>query len=106
MAKEQVTDLGLDVNSTATVTSSIDVTRTDRVGLHLKEASGNHAGTIWRMYCSPDDVNWFMTTQLSSTQVNGQNKAESFDTRGTQFVRFQVDTASSLAATEDTTIVT
>jgi len=104
--KESIVDLGLNVNSTATVTSSIDVTRMDRVGLHMKEASGNHAGAIWRMYFSPDDTNWFITTQLSSTQVNGKNKAESFDTRGTQFVRFQVDTASSLAATEDTTIVT
>lgn len=106
MAKEQVTDLGLDVNSTATVTSSIDVTRTDRIGLHLKEASGDHAGTIWRMYHSPDNVTWFITTQLSNTQVNGQNRAESFDSRGTQFVRFQVDTASAITATEDITIMT
>jgi len=101
----KVINTGLNVNSTATVTGSINVGKINRVGLHLKEASGNHAGVIWRMYCSPDNTNWFRTTQLGVAQVNNQNTAESFDSSGTQFVRFQVDTASGVAATEDTTIM-
>jgi len=105
MAKELVLDTALNVNSIDTVTKSLDVGNIDMVGFHMKEASGNHAGTVWRMYCSPDNTNWFKTSILSATQVNLINTAETFDTRGTQFIRFQVDTASGVAATEDTTII-
>jgi len=105
MAKETVSDSGLNVNSTATVTTKLNVSRIDRVGLHLKEASGNHASAVWRMYCSPDGTNWFKTTQIGTAQVNLVNTAEAFDTRGTEFIRFQVDVASAVAATEDTTII-
>jgi len=103
--KETVIDTGLDVNNTATVTTSLNVSGMEQIGLHMKEASGNHAAAIWRLYCSPDNTNWFKTDQVSTAQTKLINKAESFDARGTQWVRSQVDTASTVAATEDTTIV-
>jgi len=105
MSREVVTGSALNTNSTQTVTASMNVEGIEHVGLHLKQASGSHAQTVWVMYCSPNNTNWFITKQTTSAQDAGVNTAELFDCRGTQYIRFQVAVASVGAGTADITII-
>jgi len=94
-------DSDLNVFSTATTTSVVNVMPISEIGLHILSKAGDHAGVIWRMYASYNGTTFFKTSQVSAAQVTDVNSFELFDTRGTLFIRFQVDVASGGAATED-----
>lgn len=105
MSIERIIDINLNSADRETKTAVIDVQNIAYVGMHIKENSGNHTGSIWRMYCSPDKINWFKTDQVTNAQVNSIDAAFVFNCNGTAFVRFQLDATSAEASTEDITLI-
>ena len=98
MSAISISSLGLDLNSTSTVSNIIELGSLRSVGVHVVSVSGTHTTHVLTLQLSPDGgANWVDTT----TTVTGSGKYVSSNTCFATHARVKCSTAQGAAAVCD-----